>query len=104
MVCASERGDNPRALPVDYCPYRCTSNTVTSRYPKIETGISKNTPLLICFFCVLFLYVMQCTVNKLARPSQGFWGTGKKGIYFWGTGEQMPDFEGNKDNIGEHGT
>ena len=40
----------------------------------------------------------------MMRPSQGFWGTGEKGIYFRGTGEQRPNFEGNKDNIEEQGT
>ena len=30
------------------------------------------------------------------RRSQGFWGTGEKGIYFRGTGEQRPNFEGNR--------
>ena len=32
----------------------------------------------------------------------GNWG--KMGIYFSGTGEQRPNFERNKDNIGEQGT
>ena len=27
------------------------------------------------------------------RPSQGFWGTGEKGILSRGTGEQKPNFE-----------
>ena len=34
----------------------------------------------------------------------GFGEQGKQGIYFRGTGEQRPNFEGNKDNIGEQGT
>ena len=38
------------------------------------------------------------------RPSQGLWRTGERGIYFRGTGEQRPNFEENKDNIGEQGT
>ena len=34
--------------------------------------------------------------TRIMRPSQGFWRTGKKGIYFRGTGEQRPNFEGNR--------
>ena len=30
------------------------------------------------------------------KPSQGFWGTGVKGINLRGTGEQSPNFEGNR--------
>ena len=35
-------------------------------------------------------------MTTVVRPSQGFWETGEKGIYFRGTGEQRPNFEGNK--------
>ena len=34
--------------------------------------------------------------KEKVRSSQGFWGTGEKGIYFRGTGEQRPNFEGNR--------
>ena len=38
--------------------------------------------------------------NPIMGPSQGFWGTGEEGHLFR---EQRPNFEGNKDNIGEQG-
>ena len=34
----------------------------------------------------------------------GFGEQGKQGIYFSGIGEQRPNFEGNKEGIGEQGT
>ena len=36
--------------------------------------------------------------------ARGFGELGEMGIYFSGTGEQRPNFERNKDNIGEQGT
>ena len=35
-------------------------------------------------------------IHTKGRPSQGFGGTGEKGIYFRGTGEQRSNFEGNR--------
>ena len=36
--------------------------------------------------------VFNCDPYAFLGPSQGFWGTGKNGIYFRGTGEQRPNF------------
>ena len=37
------------------------------------------------------------------RYSQEFWLTRENSIYFRGTEEERPNFEGNKNNIGEQG-
>ena len=42
--------------------------------------------------------------DTIARPSQGFYGTGKKGIYNRGTKAKFWGEQGNKDNIGKQGT
>ena len=38
---------------------------------------------------------MYMYIVTLLRPSQGFWGTGKRPFFFGGTREQRPNFEGN---------
>ena len=41
--------------------------------------------------------VLKCGFRKsFKRPSRGFGGQGKKGIYFMGTGEQRPNFDRNR--------
>ena len=42
-------------------------------------------------------------MNNIGTP-RGFGEQGKRGIYFIGTGNQKPNFEGNKDNIGDQFT
>ena len=40
-----------------------------------------------------YVFAVEFSLSLLVfRPSQGFWGTGGKGIYFRGTGEQRPIF------------
>ena len=48
-----------------------------------------------------FLYGSSTNSEALPGVLGNRW---KRGIYFRGTGEQRPNFEGNKDNIGEQGT
>ena len=42
------------------------------------------------------MFIGKVSSTLMMRPSQGFFGTGKRGIYFRGTGKQRPNFEGNR--------
>ena len=44
--------------------------------------------------CSIRLHILKTCLFTLLRPSQGFGGTGEKGIYFGGTVEQRPNVEG----------
>ena len=43
-------------------------------------------------------------IRHIKEALPGFGGTGERRIYFRNTGKQRPNFERNKNNIGEQGT